>query len=280
MVLHIFLTWCDIQWLLHSAVRSIYYDVHAFSNIISKYSDNSTKHFCIFGDFNSRLGQQISDLSDIYGVSYLPIDPLVRPNNNGSVLLPILMQCGLCVVNNLVHNGKYFKSDLTYREGKRWISELDLFLVSKNTIDYVAEISVDQCYSFPSDHAPVSIRLDTSGLNRVSPAALLTRASQLDDHAVLHPKGDNPGHGHEPQLRRRRPIYPDTIDPMIFQNRLENIDPVDCFNENYTNEQTIDVFCEQLYVVASDSSLQTLPNDLITPEGGATNPTHTSSRQR
>ena len=259
---------------------SIYYDVHAFSNIISKYSDNSTKQFCIFGDFNSRLGQQISDLSDIYGVSYLPIDPLVRPNSNGSVLLPILTQCGLCVVNNLVYNGKYFKSDLTYREGKRWISELDLFLVSKNTIDYVAEISVDQCYSFPSDHAPVSIRLDTSGLNRVSPAALLTRASQLGDHAVLHPTGANPGHGHEHQLRRRRPIYPNNIDPVIFQNRLENIDPVDCFNENYTNEKTIDVFCEQLYVAASDSSLQTLPNDLITPEGGATNPTHTSSRQR
>ena len=99
----------------------------------------------------------------------------------------------------------------------------------------VTEISVDQCYSFPSDHAPLSIRLDTSGLNRVSPATLLTRASQLGDHAVLHPTGANPGHGHEPQLQRRRPIYPDDIDPIIFQNRLENIDLTDnfwsCFDE-------------------------------------------------
>ena len=40
------------------------------------------------------------------------------------------------------------------------------------------------------------------------------------------------------------------------------------------------MFSEQLYVVASDSFLQTLPNDFITPESGATNPTHTSSGQR
>ena len=89
----------------------IYYDVHAFSNIISKNSDNSTSSaysVILIRDWASWTQTWVIY---IYGVSYLPIDPLVRPNSNESVLLPFLMQCGLCVVNNLVHNGKYIKSD-------------------------------------------------------------------------------------------------------------------------------------------------------------------------
>ena len=226
---------------------SRYYDVHAFSSIVSKRMDNAPKSLCLFGDFNCRFGNDLSLLNNAdKDLSYVPIDPIIRPNSNGAVLLPLLSRNELFVLNNLVYSGVHFKGKLTYREGIRWISELDLFIMSLDIVPAVVNFSVDQNLEVPSDHAPVAITLDISSLCDVSSPALVSRASQLGDHAVLHRSTE--ARGERPDgLCRRRPLCPDNIDHIPFQQALQNCDPVALIDLENSNDDAIKSFCDNLY---------------------------------
>ena len=118
--------------------------------------------------------------------------------------------------------------------------------MSLDIVPAVVNFSVDQNLEVPSDHAPVAITLDISSLCDVSSPALVSRASQLGDHAVLHRSTE--ARGERPDgLCRRRPLCPDNIDHIPFQQALQNCDPVALIDLENSNDDAIKSFCDNLY---------------------------------
>ena len=59
---------------------------------------------------------------------------------------------------------------------------MDIYLVSGNMIDYVQEFGVNQTDFLPSDHAPISLKIDVPGTDIHD---LFSRACQLGEHPIL-----------------------------------------------------------------------------------------------
>ena len=93
----------------------------------------------------------------------------------------------LLIVNGLQTDNKSFPNGLTFRRRKRWISDLDKCVVSKDLIERIESFSIDQDTRFPSDHAPISIKI---GFPAKIPdtATLYETATNLDTHAISETK--------------------------------------------------------------------------------------------
>ena len=142
---------------------SPYYEENSIANILGKCKENSTMEngsHIIFGDLNARLGKEVNELvRDNPDLTYVPVDNISQPNFNGRKLLDVAKDCDLLVINNLLqcNKSKFFDGGLTFRKGQRWISELDICLISSSRIVAVAELTIDQRLHIPSDHAPISV---------------------------------------------------------------------------------------------------------------------------
>ena len=110
-------------------------------------------------------------------------DPTPTHNQHATVLFGICCEENMAVVNNLNFDERWFRSHLTYRQGRVWVSELDLCLVSTRLIHSVQEFGVIRDDRLPSDHAPIFVHLQppTANMNDI-----LRRSQELGDHAVLH----------------------------------------------------------------------------------------------
>ena len=80
---------------------------------------------------------------------------------------------------------------MSYKQGNAWVSELDVCLVSSNMIDYIDAFDVNQTDFLPSDHAPISLKIDV--LPGTDIHNLFSRACQLGEHipcwnilAIIH----------------------------------------------------------------------------------------------
>ena len=134
---------------------STYFSEADIANLQAKTIEDDTQ-FVIVGDLNSRLGAKVNDLINIYDkLCYHPID--LGGNDNGKKVLRICKDNNLMVINNLQTEARNFTSALTYRVGKKWKSELDICIVSKDLIPTVSHFQVNQDTMFPSNHAPVSV---------------------------------------------------------------------------------------------------------------------------
>ena len=121
---------------------------------------DSDKLCVICGDFNARLGNAVRRLGGGDALEYGIVDNGNNPN--GKSLLDICLGSNLAVVNNVTTSHGSFPGALTYRQRRRWVSELDLCVVSRELINCVAGLTVNQDLRFPSDHAPVSVTFDFS----------------------------------------------------------------------------------------------------------------------
>ena len=114
--------------------------------------------YVIIGDLNTRFGSKVHDLvADSGKLSYSPID--LGENNNGKAVIQVCKDQKLLVVNNLSTEHNSFKGNFTYKKGKRWVSEVDVCLVSRSMVSNIEHFFVDHTSSLPSDHAPVTITL-------------------------------------------------------------------------------------------------------------------------
>ena len=120
----------------------------------------SGKHCVIVGDLNARLGTSVHSVDDSLGVSHVIVDNTV--NQNGRSLIQTCIANKLTPVNNLVTADHTWNGSLTYRKKHRWISEVDLCLVSLPLVGAISHFTVDQNLKYPSDHAPVSVGFDFS----------------------------------------------------------------------------------------------------------------------
>ena len=221
---------------------SMYYSDQSFAYMQSRCIYNGTQQYFVVGDFNDRLGSAVMTLpKDDPHLIYRPVDNVKNPNASGRRLLGLCKDCDLLVVNNLFIGTRQLTGGLTYRQRHRWISELDLCLVSRGLADAISSLHVDQQFCFPSDHAPVTSTINVSEVRPADMNDLTVCASQLGDHAVLHsaPNADNS----KPQ--RKRPIKKSQVDDQCSVEGL--IDGAE------KHEEAIEHFCDMLYSCAASS---------------------------
>ena len=119
----------------------------------------------IIGDLNSRFGESRRQLIEgkvlPEGTGYTsPADKIKQPNSNARFILSALKDT--IILNSLATKTKTFSNDMTYRQGKRWTSELDCATVTPGLLPAIADFRVLQAADLPSDHAPISVSIDTA----------------------------------------------------------------------------------------------------------------------
>ena len=111
------------------------------------------------GDFNARMGQFMNtNVSLKYSLHYSDNPDLVV-NNHGKTLRELAEDNNLVFVNHLISNRLEAEGGYTYRQGVRWISQLDWALCSPNALDYICNFRIDQNSKMKSNHAPIKLEL-------------------------------------------------------------------------------------------------------------------------
>ena len=147
---------------------SIYHSLAPLTEIQAFLHDNPDEKILIIGDLNARFGDSreefLHDKNLPPGTHYLPsADPVNSPNENARYVLSSLSS--LLLINGLTIGHKSYPSSLTFRRGPNWISELDSCLVSQTHVQIITDFTVHQRTDLPSDHAPISMTLDTEATN-------------------------------------------------------------------------------------------------------------------
>ena len=231
---------------------SSYFSETSFSDIQEKLKTEKPADGCVIvGDVNARLGKKLRDLPEFLnkdGLSYPSIpNPIQTPNGNANIIFSICCEENLAVVNNAKIGSKVFKSNLTYKKGNNWVSELDLCLVSPDLLDYISDFNIIHDSSLPSDHAPLSFALQHSPcLNE-----LLQQASFLGDHAVLYSRNK--------RSACKRPIKYDQINSTLF---LDKLSQCDLPGVNLDLSSTVESVSRILYDCAADSKITTQPTQI------------------
>ena len=192
---------------------SPFYNHALLSSVQEKIKTSHASYGCVVaGDMNARFGEAVCELPGrlrLEQCSYPTIPDRVQCNDNASALLGVCIEEELLVVNNLCCFENMYTSKLTYRQGCVWVSEIDSCLMSASIIRYLCGFNVNQDLRLPSDHALVSWEMRVPDVNL---DALVTRASWLGDHTVLHNR--------QTCNLVRPPIKFITVDPEKFVNVL------------------------------------------------------------
>ena len=131
----------------------------------------------------------------------------------------------------------------------RWISELDLFVISRGVIGAVTGFSVNTSLNIPLDHAPVSLVVSCAQLKSTLLGQFLSWANQLGEHVVLYSATHAPPGDDRP--RRLHPLNRDRIDLSELQCKSELIDPSESLNMDLNS--FIDSFCNSIHAAARES---------------------------
>lgn len=130
----------------------------------NKIASSPQEKYLIIGDMNARFGNsrcmflQGKDLPPSIRYRTSP-DTVTNPNHNARYIASSFGP-SLVMLNCLSIGHQHFSGDLTFRQGPRWISELDICLLSPEYLEAVTEFAVHQSPLFPSDHAPISLNID------------------------------------------------------------------------------------------------------------------------
>ena len=133
----------------------------------------------VLGDFNGRVGTHpyiTNDEGQIYQY-YEGMDTTI--NNHGRTLMNICNNNDMVIVNNLSYLDKHFKGNLTYRQGDRWVSEIDLCLSKKSCLNLIQDLQIHREVR-GSDHAPISITLKLRTTNTIAVKDLVCRSVALN----------------------------------------------------------------------------------------------------
>ena len=220
---------------------SPYSNDSSLAQIQSKTSDNNL-HYVVVGDFNARCGDSVNKLVCQHPeLTYRVVDG--GTNSNGSDIVQVCKDNSLLVLNNLQSGNQFFQGGLTFRRKKKWISEIDLCMISPLLLDCTKSLCVSQNSNDPSDHAPLSVEfVFTSDL--VHPQSLLTRAENTSGHAVLMSDAYNPS-------LSRKPIPLHRISPVQFVEQLQDSQPPS------VDGKSVDALCAEvsdfIYLSASNA---------------------------
>ena len=221
--------------------ESRYFNESSLPELQAKSTSEDTSYI-IVGDLNARCGTQVHQIAQqLPEVRYTPVDTVV--NSNGREVTQICIDNSLLLLNN-VESGKQFPGGLTFRRKTKWISELDLCLLSKDLLHYTKCLEVVQDTDYPSDHAPVSVEFAFTP-DLIHPRNLLTRAESMSGHAVLLSDAYNPS-------LCRKAIPSHVICPLQFSEQLDDMEP-----PAIAEDTSVDALCEEfsdtIYKCASTS---------------------------
>ena len=232
--------------------NSDFFDPSSVAAIQARQQNNPDDLLVCLGDINTRFGDSLQSLvSDDVGMSYRPVD--MQSNPRGKDFIQLCRDCKMLPVNNLeITNGnggttRFFETGLTFRKRERWISEVDFCLVARKLIPTVVSASVNQSYSFPSDHAPVSVVFEFP-TNIPTPAAIQERAQAF-------------GRAEPAQISKRHPmqkkaIRKQAVDRENFVEAMSRIQPPHLLN---TAEEAAQAMCDIMYKAANDSKVPPPP---------------------
>ena len=233
---------------------SPYSNDSSLAQIQSKTSDNNL-HYVVVGDFNARCGDSVNKLVCQHPeLTYRVVDG--GTNSNGSDIVQVCKDNSLLVLNNLQSRNKFFQGGLTFRRKKKWISEIDLCMISPLLLDCTKSLCVSQNSNDPSDHAPLSVEfVFTSDL--VHPQSLLTRAENTSGHAVLMSDAYNPS-------LSRKPIPLHRISPVQFVEQLQDSQPPS------VDGKSVDALCAEvsdfIYQSASNARAPAPEQPALSPD--------------
>ena len=144
------------------------------------------------------------------------------------------------------------------RQRERWVSELDACLISKNVLDALCSFTVHNERLLPSNHAPISMSLRLSKLHeRGDTTAIMKRATELGDHAVLH-------NSFPSSTTRRRQIKSSELNPeAIYESFASTALPQLSGDVN----QSVHEINTLLYNVAKNSRIQPTTSTLTNAQG-------------
>ena len=159
---------------------SSYYDAAIFGYIQSVFKRDAGKTVYLIGDLNSRVGKQTDACFDEDVLEYRGCEDLIV-NENGKNLMDVCRETNTAVVNNLVYDGKHFKTQLSFRRKNNWISEPDLLVTSRSGVEIIESFETVQYHNgrhLCSDHALIAVDINVSKA-KVSTELLKTRADYL-----------------------------------------------------------------------------------------------------
>ena len=144
---------------------SLYYDQTINANIYAQL--NETEKVVMLGDFNARVGKP--EMFDSKGNKLEYVNTCDSTQNApGKKLLNLCKDKSLVIANHLKCGRKNLGGNLSYRKGKKWISELDLCLVHEKTLPCLKEVTVRQDIK-GSDHAPLCVSMDIASSDLIAP---------------------------------------------------------------------------------------------------------------
>lgn len=219
-----------------------------------------TDNYIVLGDLNARFGNDrqkfIEGKTFPAQVEYSPSpDPITASSNNAKYISSALSS-SLVMLNGLQHGTTRFEAALTFRQRTKWVSELDVCLLSPKCIPAIEVFNIDQRTNLPSDHAPIHLCISVEKLkigdgDDYSP--IIRRAIGLGNSQV--DETDTRTTAQNETHRSRRPIRMTQIDHKKLLEELSRIQPPDMTVMN--TDAVADTINDVLYNVANASRIVT-----------------------
>ena len=228
---HIDKTYNDQIWFAFSSIPNVrfagvyitpssspYFCEADIANIQAKTVDK-TNRYLIMGDLNARMGDIVHNLViDNELLTYNVVDPV--SNDNGKKLFSICKDHELLIANNLSTESVRFAGTLTFRQRRKWISELDLCVISKKLTNDIECFNVDQNYEFPSNHAPISVQINFP-------------ERDLNLQQILARSADIGTYPSKPKQLCKPPVNINRIDHNLFSEKMSAINPTLAGTQDY-----------------------------------------------
>ena len=194
-------------------------------------NSDPNERFIILGDLNARFGKERTTFIEGKHLpemtQYLPSpDPIPTANANARYVTSTLAD-SLVLLNGIRYGHTVFRSALTFRQKKTWISELDVCLATLSCLPAIDDLVIHQRTDLPSDHAPISISINverTCSSSEDSLVQTLQRANELGHNSTeQYNTQSHAGRTH----CKRRPIKMSQIDTEKAIENLSALEPPD-----------------------------------------------------
>ena len=146
-------------------------------------------------------------------------------NSMGRAISNMCEEKEMVVANHLKYDGKQLGGNLSFKRNNRWISEIDLCLVKYSSLNTLKELCIRQDM-LCSDHAPLTVTINTEVFKSVAPSQLLERASNLGRTFTHSPRTTNISRG----------LHHDKVDIEAFVTRMALCEPP---NLGVLNEESV-----------------------------------------